>query len=118
RTEPVQLAPGEEIVVKLCSDGRRLGISVADPFGSLSTEVIRGYLARCFRRGADMVELKPGGAGLGLFYVFEALSHFVVNLAPGVKPELVGLFDVGGSYRAHMSRSKSFNLFSSTVRAP
>src|SRR5436309_2467655 len=38
RTQEVVLAPGEEALVKLCCDGRRLGISVTDSFGSLTRE--------------------------------------------------------------------------------
>lgn len=111
RNERVDLAPNEEVRVTLASDGRRVGISVEDPFGSLKAETVVEYLAKCFRRGADQIDRKQGGAGLGLFYAFNSLSHFVVNIDPKKRTEFIGLIDVHGSYRDFEQRAKSFNLF-------
>ncbi len=111
RTEEVVLGEGESIIVDLCSDGRRLGISVTDPFGSLSPDRVLNYLAKCFRKGQDQVDAKDGGAGLGLYYTFEALSQFVVNIAPERRTEVIGILDVRGTYRDFAQRAKSFNIF-------
>jgi hypothetical protein len=111
RTEPVSLSEGEEIELKLCSDGHRLGLSIADPFGSLTTDRVMDYLARSFRKGPDQVEQKPGGAGLGFYYVFESLTQFVINLHPGRRTEMVGLIDIRGTYRDFATHAKSFNVF-------
>lgn len=110
RSEEVDLE-GESVVVQFCCDGERVGISIADPYGSLTVDRVLEYLARCFQQGPDQVESKEGGAGLGLYYVFDALSHFIINIAPGVKTEMIGLIDVRGSYRDFASRAKSFNVF-------
>lgn len=115
RTQPVRLANDEAIVVTLCSDGKEMGISVSDPFGSLKAGTITQYLAKCLRRGNDLVDEKEGGAGLGLFYVFEAVSHFVVNLQAGRRTETIGILDVRGRYKDFVTRPKSFNVF---VAAP
>jgi hypothetical protein len=109
RTQEVALEPGEEVEVRFCCDRLRLGISVRDPFGSLTQERLLDNLARCFRRAE--VEQKEGGAGLGLYVVLESLSQFVVNIAPGKRTEMIGLIDVSGSYKDFASRKKSFNLF-------
>jgi len=111
RTHEVVLGDGERVAIEMQCDGRRLGIAVDDPFGSLSAEKVLDYLAKCFRRGEDQVDQKAGGAGLGLYYVFEALSHFVVNVAKGQRTEMIGLMDIRGSYRDFAARSKSFNIF-------
>lgn len=111
RTTHVELEPHEEIVVKLCSDGRQLGVSVSDPFGSLSEQRVLDYLAKCFRRDDDQVDRKAGGAGLGLFYIFDALSHFIVNIAATRQTEMIGLFKLTSSYRDFVAQSKSFNIF-------
>ena len=111
RTEPVHLKPSELVEVRFCCDGHRIGISVADPFGSLSTETLLDYLAKCTRRGEDQVDQKPGGAGLGFYYVFESLSHFVVNISAGKKTEMIGIIDVSGSYKDFSLKTKSFNIF-------
>ena len=111
RTETVVLEPEERVQIKFCSDGRRLGISASDPFGSLSPETVQDYLAKCMRKGADQVDQKEGGAGLGLYYVFESISHFVVNISPGRRTEMIGLFDIRGTYKDFVARNKSFNIF-------
>lgn len=115
RTQPVTLADDEAVIVTLCSDGKEMGISVSDPFGSLKAGTITQYLAKCLRRGSDLVDEKEGGAGLGLFYVFEAVSHFVVNLQAGRRTETIGILDVRGRYKDFVTRPKSFNVF---VAAP
>jgi hypothetical protein len=111
RTAAVRLEAHEAAVVRYCCDGRRFGISIADPFGSLSPGHLQDHLARVFRRGEDQVNQSGGGAGVGLYQVFESLSHFVINIEPGVRTEMIGLIDVSGSYRTFASSGKSFNIF-------
>lgn len=111
RTEEAVLVQGEEVVVRFCCDGRRLGISITDPFGSITPARILEYLAKCYRGDALQVDDKPGGAGLGLYYIFDAVSHFVVNIAPRKKTEMIGLIELDDSYRKVADRGKAFNIF-------
>ncbi|MCK6547395.1 hypothetical protein L6R52_16215 [Myxococcota bacterium] len=111
RTDRVQLEPGEEIEVRFCCDGRRFGLSTTDPFGSLAPASIQDYLARGFRKGEDQVSEATGGAGIGFLQILDSLSHFVVNIDPGMKTEMIGLVDVSGSYRDFAESGKSFNIF-------
>jgi hypothetical protein len=111
RTQPVHLDAGERLEVAFASDGRRVGVAVSDPFGSLSAGRVLSYLAKCFRAAEDQVDSKPGGAGLGLFQTFESVSHFAINLAPSRRTEAIGLLDVRGGYREFAARAKSFNVF-------
>lgn len=111
RTERVTLEPGQEIQVTVTHDGRRLGICTTDPFGSLTDVRLLDYLAKCFRGGEGQVDRKAGGAGLGLFFAFKNLSHFVVNIGRGKRTEMIGLIDAHTSYRTFARRSKSFNVF-------
>lgn len=111
RTKPIELEPGEEIEVRFCCDGRRFGIATRDPFGSLTPKRLHEYLARCFQRGGDQMDEDPGGAGLGFYHIFDALSHFVVNINPGICTEMIGLVDVSGSYKDFIKSGKSFNIF-------
>lgn len=111
RGEPVSLASHEGIEVVLCSDGRALGCAVADPFGSLGPRTVVDYLGRCFRRGDDQISERSGGAGLGLFTVYEGCSQLVVNIAPGERTEMIGVLDIRGRFRDFAERPKSFNVF-------
>ncbi|GAC1351019.1 MAG: hypothetical protein NVSMB1_00070 [Polyangiales bacterium] len=110
RNEPVDL--GEDSVeLKLCCNGRRLGVSISDSFGSLTEERLFAYLSKCFRKGDDQVDTKAGGAGLGLYYVFDALSHFIINICPSKKTEMLGFIDLSPRYKSFASSGKSFNVF-------
>lgn len=111
RTQTVSLKDHENIVVRYCCDGRRFGLSTTDPFGSLSPSILQDYLARAFRAGDDQISETSGGAGLGFFQILGSLSHFVVNIDPGRRTEMIGLVDVSGSFRTFASGGKSFNIF-------
>ncbi len=111
RTEPVVLLPNEEVRFSFASDGRFLAICVADRFGRLETETVRNYLRKCFLQGEDQIDSKQGGAGLGLYYIFQSLNHFIINVAPGVRTELIGLLDISGTFKDFVQQAKSLHLF-------
>src|SRR5207245_5075848 len=83
RSIEVNLASHEEVGLQFGFDGRRLGISARDPFGSLTPNRVLDYLTKCFARGEDQMDQKEGGAGLGLYFVFNAVHNFIVNIDPG-----------------------------------
>ena len=111
RSREVTLQPGEEVIVTFCADGKRLGVSVVDPFGSLRPQDVQRYLAKCARGGNDQVNQGNGGAGLGLYQVFDGLSHFVANIEPRRRTEVIGLLDLRTSYRDFVRQPKSLNIF-------
>jgi hypothetical protein len=111
RAVPVVLEPSQAIEVKFCSDGRKIGVSVADPFGSLTADIVLDYLAKCLRREEDQVDKKAGGAGLGLFQAFGSVSHLVLNISAGHRCEAIGMIDVRGSFKDFVMQAKSFNIF-------
>ena len=113
RQTVVSLNDDEQVVVALRCDGSRLGVSVIDPFGSLTRATIFDHLSKCFRRGRDQIDFDPGGAGIGLYVCFESLSHFVINICAGKRTEVIGLIDVRGTYLDYVSEGKSFNVFES-----
>jgi len=111
RTVPVDLGPGLVVEIALASDGRRLGMASVDPFGSLSPAVVLDYLSRCFAQRAYAPIEASGGAGLGLYQLFHLVQHFVINVAPGRRTEVIGLLEVGPSFKRFAMKPKSFNLF-------
>jgi hypothetical protein len=111
RSTEVALAPGEAVEVRFAFDGKRIGLSVTDPFGTLDPTRLLDYFAKCYRRGADQVDQKPGGAGLGLYQILESLSHFVVNIQRGKKTEMIGILKAHATYRDFATQHKSFNVF-------
>ncbi len=111
RATPVALRGDERVSVSLASDGRRLSVSVSDPFGSLTWETLRTSLVRGLRRGTQRWEHSRGGAGIGFYCALEALSHLVVNVEPGRRTELVGILSLHDTYREFLVAGKSFDMF-------
>jgi hypothetical protein len=111
RAEAVTLLPNQLVGIKFCSDGQKIGVSVTDPFGSLTSDVVLNYISKCLRRDDEQIDKKLGGAGLGLFQAFASVSHFILNIKPGHRCEAIGLIDVRGSFKDFVSQAKSFNIF-------
>ncbi len=111
RRVPVAVDREEAAKVTMFYDERQLGISVEDCFGSISAETVLTYLSRCLRKGNNQISYEKGGAGIGLYQVFEGVSHFIVNLERHRRTEVIGLIDIRGSYRDFVRRGKSFNIF-------
>lgn len=111
RKQRVTLEPHEAVTVRYGRDPHRLCLATSDPFGSLKPEVVQDYLSKCFGRGEGQIDEKEGGAGLGLYTVFNLVHHFVLNIAPGTRTEAIGLLEVSQSYRRFSTRAKAFNVF-------
>jgi len=115
RSEPVSLPAEKTVELTFGSDGRSVAVGCRDPFGSLDARRVCASLARCLRRGRDQISQAEGGAGIGLFMVFEFVSHLVVNIDPGRATEFLGIVDITTSARRRHEQPHSFNIF---VRRP
>lgn len=111
RTDAIDLASHETCRLTYACDGRQLVIAMLDRFGSLAVDTIREYLQRCFAMGADQIEVKRGGAGMGLYFIVEALNKIIINICPGRGTEVIGVIDISGSYRDYAEKNKSFHIF-------
>ena len=116
RSIPVFLEEHEGVTFKLVCDGLRLGVSISDPFGSLSEPILLEYLAKCFRRDTDQVDQKDGGAGLGIYYMLQSVTQLVVNINPKVCTEVIGVLDIRHGMREFAAGGKSFNVFTASQR--
>ena len=111
RSAPLELEPSEEVLFRYACDGRDLALSVQDPFGRLSQDTVRNYLRKCFSGGEGQVDEKEGGAGLGLYHLFESVNHLVINVDINHRTELIGLMHISGTFRDFAERAKSIHLF-------
>jgi hypothetical protein len=111
RREQVVLEDDEVGELQFACDGDYIAIAQIDPFGSLTQETVVSYLNRCLVKGPSQFSEATGGAGIGLFRVFQSLSKFVVNIDPGKKTEVISLIDLRLSMKRFRQAAKSFHIF-------
>lgn len=111
RRETVVLDDHEVGELQFACDGDYIAISQIDPFGSLTQDTVVTYLNRCLVKGPEQFSEASGGAGIGLFRVFQSLSKFVVNIDPGNKTEVIALIDLRLSMKRFRQAAKSFHIF-------
>jgi hypothetical protein len=90
-----QLSP-RPVSIRYAATDHGFAVSVRDRFGRLEKQTILRYLDKCLAAGANQIDRKIYGAGLGLYLVANAATQFVVNVAPGMATEVVCWFDRKG----------------------
>jgi hypothetical protein len=116
--ERVLLKVEEKAVVQYACDGERFAVSVRDAFGSLEKPTVLQYLDKCLHAGgAEQIDRKTGGAGLGLYLIANAATEIDFHIFADRATEVVALFDL----TLQRSQLRSFgiyeeNLITSTSR--
>ncbi|MBI4404910.1 MAG: hypothetical protein HY537_12150 [Deltaproteobacteria bacterium] len=85
RLQTVTLSPTEAVSLRFACSPRGLFLSVVDQGGALTFKLIAQAFSRCYARQSDQIENKESGAGLGLYMVFEAVTHLKIVTIPGKK---------------------------------
>jgi hypothetical protein len=111
RREPVVLDEHEAGELQFACDGKYIAIAQIDPFGALTQETVVSYLNRCLVKGPHQLSEASGGAGIGLFRVFQSLSKFIINIEPGRKTEVITLIDLRLNMKRFRLAGKSFHIF-------
>jgi hypothetical protein len=111
RRERIVLEPHEVATLEFACDGNYIAISQVDPFGSLTQDTIVSYLNRCLVKGPQQLSDATGGAGIGLYRVFQSLSKFVVNIDSGRRTEVISLTDLRLNMKRFRALPKSFHIF-------
>lgn len=117
RRAPVVLGEHEAGELEFACDGDYIAIAQIDPFGSLTQETVVSYLNRCLVRGPNQISEASGGAGIGLYRIFQSLSKFIINIDPGRKTEVIALIDLRLSMRQFKLAPKSFHIFIADPRS-
>jgi len=110
RREAVALEDRELAELTYAFDGSYFGVAQRDPFGALTRETVVTYLDRCLKRTPDQ-QPGAGGAGMGLFRVYGALSKVIFNIRPGELTEVIGLIDLRQSIKRFKLQPKSLHFF-------
>ncbi|MBN2357952.1 MAG: hypothetical protein JXR83_00765, partial [Deltaproteobacteria bacterium] len=111
RSASVELGAHEEVEFSFASDGHFLAVGCCDPFGSLSPNLVQERLATCFEESRADISNSSGGAGLGLFMIYNNVGKLVVNLQPGRCTEFIGIFDLRATGRERKNRIRGLNIF-------
>lgn len=108
RKEEIKLDTHQQSVLSYASDGVLLAVSVRDPFGSLTKNIIVDYLLSCYNGQAGSLNSGKGGAGRGLHQIIENADLTIFNVKQGVRTEVICLFNVDGQKR---EAQPSFHYF-------
>lgn len=111
RNEDLRLSDEESATLQFACDGDFIAVSSSDPFGSLDESTVIDYLNRCLSKGPQQISEESGGAGLGLYRVFQSVSKFVVNLEPQKQTEVISLIDLRLTMKQFRLAAKSFHCF-------
>lgn len=109
RTEKILLAPEHESRLSYGTDGVLLAISVSDPFGALSKEIIMKYLESCYMGQAGSLNENKGGAGRGLHLMIESADLTIFNVKKDFRTEVISLFNLEKA--ADSEAHSTFHLF-------
>lgn len=83
--------------LRYATDGVFLAVSVVDPFGTLTKEIILKYLDGCYNGDSQVNGHEgKGGAGKGLHQIVENSDLTIFNVKRGKKTEVICLFLVEG----------------------
>lgn len=113
RKNRVILKPAQAARIECACDGEKLVVSISDPFGAMTWEVLQKFLMRCYGPNRSITEFSDeGGAGLGLYLCFSSVNTFVVNVDPQKRSEFIGIFDIAEPSRLRDTRYSSLHFFS------
>lgn len=108
RQTEVNLQKNQESMLRYAFDGTMIALSVEDPFGALTKEIIIQYLESCYHGKAGSLNANKGGAGRGLHQIIENSDLTIFNVKKGVKTEVISLFNLEAGKKEHRP---SFHYF-------
>ncbi|HEX7672703.1 MAG TPA: cyclic nucleotide-binding domain-containing protein [Bdellovibrio sp.] len=108
RKNEIQLETHQQSQLCYGSDGVLLAVSVVDPFGSLTKDIIVNYLMTCYNGTAGSLNSEKGGAGRGLHQIIENADLTIFNVKKGVRSEVICLFNIDGQKK---EAQPSFHYF-------
>jgi hypothetical protein len=108
RKAPVELGVAEAPIVRMGSDGVRIALQVVDPFGRLERRHVFPGIARGL---AGTMDRANGGAGLGLTMCHQNTTALFVDVVPGKRTCVTGLFELDLNQREFRQQAKSLHVF-------
>lgn len=88
RRKTARLAPKEAVDVVVGTGEGGVYLAIRDKAGNFHFDAVSSAFHRCYGSPAEQIESKESGAGLGLYFVFEAATHLKVVNEPGKTAEV------------------------------
>lgn len=85
RDQSAELEPGETLKIRYQTTPEGIYLSVEDQGGRLKLEDIGKAFFRCYHQPDRQIEEKEQGPGLGLYMVFDLVTHFRVDVTEAQK---------------------------------
>ena len=105
RKAPVELDVNEAPLLRAGTDGVRVAVQVVDPFGRLERRHVVGGLAR------GTMDRSNGGAGLGFTLCQQNTTALFVDIVPGRRTSVTGIFELDLNLREFRQQAKSLHVF-------
>lgn len=94
RASEVRLLPEQQPDFTYGCDGNTVSISIRDPFGRLTKEMILKHLESCYNNQAGIHNEGKGGAGRGLHQIIESSDTTIFNVKANESTEVICLFEI------------------------
>ncbi len=116
RKQDVVLENHEMPTFRFASDGALIALEVTDPFGGLERKqvldsIVRGLSASDSESSQDVLNTEFGGAGLGMFRMFQQSTSLICAVEPGAMTRVIAVFDLDLRVRDRRSFPTSLHLF-------
>jgi hypothetical protein len=93
RSEEINLSEDNAAILRYGTDGVLLAVSVTDPFGTLTKDVLQSYLQKN-HLGEGTESEEKGGAGKGLHMIISNSDFVVFNVRAKQKTEVICFFQL------------------------
>lgn len=107
RRSRVTLGSNEILTIRFRASDNGIFLSVSDQAGSLGFDDVAASLFRCYE-SSTQIQTKDGGAGLGTYMIFDAVTHLKFVTTPG-KSAVVSCWI--SDQRSYDPENFSFNFF-------
>jgi hypothetical protein len=118
RKQDVELDERSTPTFRFAADGVHVGLQIVDPFGRLTRDhVLDGIIrARKAENGGEALDTSGGGAGLGIFRIYQNSTVMVVDVSPGRYTSVTSFFDLDVNPREARTMPVSLHLFDPASR--
>jgi K+-sensing histidine kinase KdpD len=108
RKADVALAPGEQAILRVATDGNQVALQVRDPFGRLERRHVFDGLARGLSGEMDR---SHGGAGLGMMVCHNTSTAMFFDVVRDRHTEVTALFELDINLREFRTQAKSLHFW-------